>query len=133
MQLGPLDHFTILTSPAKLPAIEAFYDGILGLKAGPRPDFPFPGRWLYHDGKAILHLVATLPDGGPAPAAARTECIEHVAFKAHGAVEFRRRLAELGVAYTQAQRAMAGYQIFVRDPAGVRVEFNFDIGEAPDA
>jgi catechol 2,3-dioxygenase-like lactoylglutathione lyase family enzyme len=133
MQLGPLDHFTILTSPAKLSAIEAFYDGILGLKAGPRPDFPFPGRWLYHEGKAILHLVATLPDGAPATPAAPSECIEHVAFKARGAAEFRERLAAMGVAYTQAQRAMAGYQIFVRDPAGVRVEFNFDSGEAPNA
>jgi len=40
-------------------------------------------------------------------------------------------LAALGIAYTVQNVAMAGYQIFVRDPAGVRVEFNFDVGEAP--
>jgi catechol 2,3-dioxygenase-like lactoylglutathione lyase family enzyme len=134
MQLGPLDHFTILTSPAKLPAIEAFYDSVLGLKAGPRPDFPFPGRWLYHGEKAVLHLVATLPEAAAAPpgtAHAARECIEHVAFKAQGAAAFRERLAALQIPFAEAKRAMAGYQIFLRDPAGVRVEFNFDIGEAP--
>jgi catechol 2,3-dioxygenase-like lactoylglutathione lyase family enzyme len=131
MQLGSLDHFTILTSPGKLAAIEAFYDSVLGLKSGPRPDFPFPGRWLYHGEKAVLHLVATLPEG--TPPAATGECIEHVAFKATGAAEFRRHLAQLGIKFAEARRAMAGYQIFLRDPAGVRVEFNFDLGDAPDA
>jgi catechol 2,3-dioxygenase-like lactoylglutathione lyase family enzyme len=133
MKLGALDHFTILTTPAKLAAIEAFYDTMLGFKAGPRPDFPFPGRWLYYGDKPVLHLVGTLPEGGPAPGGAETECIEHVAFKAQDAAAFRRRLAALHIAYTEQKRAMAGYQIFTRDPAGVRVEFNFDIGEAPDA
>jgi catechol 2,3-dioxygenase-like lactoylglutathione lyase family enzyme len=132
MKLGALDHFTILTTPGKLAAIETFYDTMLGLKAGARPDFPFPGRWLYHGDKAVLHLVGTLPEGA-APGVGEAECIEHVAFKAEGAAAFRDRLAAHRIPYTEQKRAMAGYQIFVRDPAGVRVEFNFDIGEAPDA
>ncbi len=132
MKLGALDHFTILTTPAKLEAIETFYDTVLGLKAGARPDFPFPGRWLYHGDKAVLHLVGTLPE--TAVAGKRdSECIEHVAFKAEGAVAFREQLAAHNIPYTEQNRAMAGYQIFVRDPAGVRVEFNFDVAEAPDA
>jgi catechol 2,3-dioxygenase-like lactoylglutathione lyase family enzyme len=132
MKLGALDHFTILTSPAKLSAIELFYDTMLGLKAGPRPDFPFPGRWLYNGDKAVLHLVGTLPDGTPA-GERKAEHIEHVAFKAQGSAAFRKHLAANHIAYTEQKRAMAGYQIFVRDPAGVRVEFNFDMEEAPDA
>ena len=132
MNLGSLDHFTILTSNAKLAAIETFYASTVGLKAGPRPDFPFPGRWLYHGDKAVLHLVATLPDDAAA-ASARAECIEHVAFKAQGAAEFREKLKALGIKYADQKREGAGYQIFLRDPAGVRVEFNFDFGEAPDA
>jgi catechol 2,3-dioxygenase-like lactoylglutathione lyase family enzyme len=133
MKLGALDHFTILTTPAKLPLIESFYGTLLGLQAGPRPDFPFPGRWLYHGDKAVLHLVGTLPDGGAASGGREAECIEHVAFKAEGAAAFRARLTAHGIPYAEQKRQMAGYQIFVRDPAGVRVEFNFDIGEAPDA
>ena len=129
MQLGSLDHFTILTSPARLPALEKFYADVLDFKAGPRPNFAFPGRWLYHEGRAVLHLVGTLPEGAqPAP---RGECIEHVAFKARDAQQFRAHLAKLGIPYAEAKLEMAGYQIFLRDPAGVRVEFNFDLGEAP--
>lgn len=131
MTLGSLDHFTILSSQARMPALEKFYGDVLGLVAGPRPEFPFPGRWLYQGDKAVLHIVATLPDGSaPAP---RGECIEHVAFKAADAASYRARLAALGVAYQDAQRPLAGYQIFLRDPAGVRVELNFDIGEAQGA
>jgi catechol 2,3-dioxygenase-like lactoylglutathione lyase family enzyme len=131
MILGSLDHFTILTSPARLPALEAFYRDAVGLVAGKRPDFPFPGRWLYNGERAVLHVVATLPDDAvPVP---RGECIEHVAFKAGDAAAFRARLDALGIPYTDAKRPLAGYQIFLRDPAGVRVEFNFDIGEAPGA
>lgn len=133
MKLGALDHFTILTTPAKLAAIESFYDVMLGFKAGPRPDFPFPGRWLYHGDKAVLHLVGTLPENGAQTGARAAECIEHVAFKAEGAASFRERLAANNIPFAEQKREMAGYQIFVRDPAGVRVEFNFDIGEAPDA
>jgi catechol 2,3-dioxygenase-like lactoylglutathione lyase family enzyme len=133
MKLGALDHFTILTTPGKLAAIESFYDTLLGFKAGPRPDFPFPGRWLYHGDKAVLHLVATLPEAAANVPAQRGECIEHVAFKAQDAAGFRRHLQGHGIPYNEASRAMAGYQIFVRDPAGVRVEFNFDVGEAAHA
>ena len=129
MTLGSLDHFTILTSQARLPALEKFYGDALGLLAGARPDFPFPGRWLYNGGHAVLHIVASLADDAAPPP--RGECIEHVAFKASGAADVRARLARLGIAYTDAQRPLAGYQIFLRDPAGVRVELNFDICEAP--
>ena len=123
MILGPLDHFTILTSQARMPALEKFYREVLGLIAGPRPDFPFPGRWLYNGDKAVLHVVATLDDGAaPVPVG---ECIEHVAFKAGDAAAFRAKLAALNIDYRDAQRPLAGYQIFLRDPAGVRVELNF--------
>jgi catechol 2,3-dioxygenase-like lactoylglutathione lyase family enzyme len=133
MKLGALDHFTILTSPGKLAAIESFYHTLLGFKAGPRPEFPFLGSWLYHGDKAVLHLVATLPEAAANTPTQLGECIEHVAFKAQDAAAFRQHLANRGIPYTEQSRAMAGYQIFVRDPAGVRVEFNFDLGEAAHA
>ena len=29
-------------------ATRVFYEGALGVTVGPRPDFPFPGLWLYN-------------------------------------------------------------------------------------
>ena len=57
-----MDHFTILTD--RLDETVAFYDELLGLQAGERPPFKFPGAWLYCGGRAVLHIVA----GRPLPA-----------------------------------------------------------------
>ena len=35
----------------------AFYDRVLGMKAGDRPPFPFPGAWIYLGDTPVLHLV----------------------------------------------------------------------------
>ena len=40
-----LNHFSIRTYD--LEACRRFYADLLGLVVGPRPDFPFPGLWLY--------------------------------------------------------------------------------------
>ena len=40
-----LNHYSICT--ADLEASRRFYVDALGLGVGPRPEFPFSGRWLY--------------------------------------------------------------------------------------
>lgn len=50
-----LDHVNIRT--ANVPGLIDWYGRVLGLKTGPRPDFPFPGAWLYAGDHAIIHLV----------------------------------------------------------------------------
>jgi catechol 2,3-dioxygenase-like lactoylglutathione lyase family enzyme len=40
-----------------------FYEGLLGLRAIPRPDFGFPGRW-YGIGHGQLHLIQGDAPGG---------------------------------------------------------------------
>ncbi|WP_231969952.1 hypothetical protein [Polynucleobacter necessarius] len=40
-----------------------FFSKVLGLTVGPRPEFPFPGVWLYNGDEsslanAVLHLIA---------------------------------------------------------------------------
>ena len=47
-----LNHFTVLTDD--LERTLDFYVGTLGLKPGPRPDFGFPGVWLYVGGAALV-------------------------------------------------------------------------------
>ncbi len=50
-----LNHANIST--AKLQETIDFFVGVIGLRVGPRPDFNFPGAWLYAGNQAVIHLV----------------------------------------------------------------------------
>jgi catechol 2,3-dioxygenase-like lactoylglutathione lyase family enzyme len=50
-----LDHFTLRTR--RLAETTDFFVRVLGLTDGARPAFPFPGAWLYLDGRAVVHLA----------------------------------------------------------------------------
>ena len=60
MQIGTLEHVNVQT--AKLDEMVAWYDRILGMPAGWRPNFPFGGAWLYVGTAPVVHLVE-LPAG----------------------------------------------------------------------
>ena len=73
-----LNHVSIRTSD--LEACRRFYVDVLGLAAGPRPDFPFPGVWLYAGpttawSNAVVHVIGIDPANperpGRLPGAAR--------------------------------------------------------------
>ena len=34
-----------------------FYETAMGMTNGDRPPLPFPGYWMYLDGKAVIHIV----------------------------------------------------------------------------
>ncbi|AXT27491.1 hypothetical protein D1823_13450 [Ruegeria sp. AD91A] len=55
MRIERLDHVNIVTT--KLSDMVTWYEEVLGLRLGARPDFPFPGAWLYAGDDAVLHLV----------------------------------------------------------------------------
>ncbi len=50
----PCGHVNIRTND--LEASIAFYRDALGLRLGERPDFGFPGAWLYDEDKPAVHL-----------------------------------------------------------------------------
>ena len=50
MSVGALDHYNVSTR--KLKETLQFYEEILGFVNGPRPQFNFPGAWLYSAGHA---------------------------------------------------------------------------------
>ena len=60
MPLTSLDHCSIRT--VKLEETKDFYTDALGLSIGDRPDFPFPGYWLYLGDTPVVHLVGIDPD-----------------------------------------------------------------------
>ena len=54
MSVGVLDHYNVSTR--KLKETVQFYEDVLGFVNGARPQFSFPGAWLYSAGHAVLHL-----------------------------------------------------------------------------
>jgi catechol 2,3-dioxygenase-like lactoylglutathione lyase family enzyme len=123
MSVGTLDHFNIRTS--KLDDTVRFYEDILGLKNGDRPNFSFPGAWMYSDGKAVVHLVdisqtseQQKPDSG---------VVHHVAFASRDFSGMKQHLTSTGMEFDTRQVPGGElWQIFVNDPNGVMIELNYE-------
>ena len=90
-----------------------------------RPNFAFPGAWMYSEGKAVVHLVdisktdeAQKPDSG---------VVHHVAFASTGFDGMKQRLQSKGMAFDSRQVPGGDlWQIFVDDPNGVMIELNYE-------
>src|SRR5581483_11782654 len=99
MSVGVLDHFNIRTRD--LASTVHFYQDIMGLEKGPRPNFAFPGAWMYSEGKAVVHIVdisrtdeAQKPDSG---------VVHHVAFASRGFDGMKQRLESKKMPYDARQ------------------------------
>jgi catechol 2,3-dioxygenase-like lactoylglutathione lyase family enzyme len=139
-----LNHFSIRTRDVE--ACRRFYVDALGLVVGPRPDFPFPGLWLYAGdttawANAAVHVIGVEGDaaeglrgylGERKEAAARgSGALDHVAFFATGLAARRAVLRGLGLAVRERTVPGLGlHQLFVEDPDGILVELNFPAAEA---
>jgi len=123
MSVGVLDHFNIRTR--KLGETVRFYEEVLDLKKGERPNFAFPGAWMYSEGKPVVHLVdisqtgeQQKPDSG---------VVHHVAFASRDFAGMKQRLKSKGLPFDV--REVPGvdvWQIFVTDPNGVMIELNYE-------
>jgi len=130
MSVGVLDHFNIRTRD--LNSTVHFYQDIMGLEKGPRPNFAFPGAWMYSEGKAVLHIVdisktdePQKPDSG---------VVHHVAFVSRGFDGMKQRLSSKGMPF-DARQVPGGelWQIFVNDPNGVMIELNYEAAKENSA
>ena len=130
MAIGGFQHVNIRCTENDLPAIEKFYGEVLDLKSGARPAFPFPGLWLYDGDDPIVHVSGRFPKGSIVQDK-HNGSVDHVAFRAAGAVEFRARLKKVGVYFEEQNIPKAGYQVFLHDPVGTKLEFNFPATETP--
>ena len=138
-----LNHFSIRTTD--LEASRRFYADILGLTVGPRPDFPFPGLWMYRGdhanmANAAVHIIgidAADPSGlieylGEPGASSLTGsgAVDHVAFFADGLGAMLKHLHALGVAFRERTVPSVGlHQLFLTDPSGVVIELNYPAAE----
>ena len=120
MRLSGLDHYNIDTACPD-DTVE-FYCDVLGAVNDPsrRPDFGFPGAWLFVDDHPIIHVNFIDEDR-----AGSTGACNHIAFEGHGFLDFCTRLDERGIKdRTSELREIDLLQIFVKDPNQVRLEIN---------
>ncbi len=129
MKLNGVHHINIRCSVSDLPAIEKFYGEVMGMTKGDRPNFPNAGIWLWHDNHPLIHVSARCPDGFLKEK--HHGSVEHVAFGMTGAAEFRDHVSKLGIAFEAQNVPNAGFQIFLKDPIGTVLEFNFPNEESP--
>ena len=121
MGITGLDHINIDT--AKPDETVAFYEDILGLENRPdlRPDFGFPGAWLFCGDTAVVHLNFIDADDR----FEHRSAFNHIAFEGHDYDAMCALLDDRGMQYRTSQRPEISLsQIFVDDPNGVRVEIN---------
>ena len=115
-------HHYSLTAPADIiEQVIHFYENILDLKRGYRPDFAFNGHWLYADDEPILHLIEDdnrqATDNG---------YFDHIALRCDDVDAFRQRLTDNNIPFTEMPlQAMKQVQLLISDPAGTQIELNF--------
>ena len=116
-----LDHINIRT--AQLDAMIDWYGKVLDMHPGPRPDFAFPGAWLYANGKALVHVVGVEDEPGSNPDDLK---LEHGAFQAKGLAEFVAKLRDLGEEMELVQvPTFPIIQVNIWDPDGNHLHIDF--------
>ncbi|MEM7094951.1 MAG: VOC family protein [Actinomycetota bacterium] len=121
MGIHGIDHVNIDTCHPE--ETVAFYSDVLGLVNRPdlRPDFGFPGAWLFLDDVAVVHLNFIDAD----ERFGQRSAFNHIAFEGSDFDGMCALLDERGTEYRTSIRDEIGLrQIFVDDPNKVRVEIN---------
>lgn len=126
LSVGLLDHYNLRTR--KYGETVDFYEKVLGLVNGPRPNFGFPGAWLYSEGRAVVHLVDISPTEEPQKP--DSGVVHHIAFVSRGFDAMKKKLAGLGIEFSTLE--VPGnelWQIFATDPNGVVIELNYEVAK----
>jgi catechol 2,3-dioxygenase-like lactoylglutathione lyase family enzyme len=138
-----LNHFSIRTTD--IDASRVFYEKVLGLSVGPRPDFPFPGLWMYngdhaHVANAMVHIIGidkNNPNGLKQYLGEMDEAklhgsgaVDHIALMTTGLAAMLGHLKQLGVPCRERTvPSIRLHQVFVDDPSGIVIELNYPAAE----
>lgn len=119
-----INHIQLVAEKDLVIQLRNFYCDVVGLKEGFRPAFERFGYWLYINDQDVIHLIT--PKEGDARSALKSS-YDHVAFKTNDYEGILKKFKSLHIAYEEKPiPGMTAHQIFLKDPAGNRVELNFD-------
>jgi catechol 2,3-dioxygenase-like lactoylglutathione lyase family enzyme len=144
MGINKLAHYSIRTTD--LEASRAFYTEVLGFRVGYRPDFKFPGIWLYmsdDDDKeyGTVHIIGIDPNDPQGlidylgdkslDSLQGTGTVDHIAFTATDLAAMRKTLNARKLDFFERTVPSLGlHQLFLTDPSGVTIELNYPAAEA---
>lgn len=133
MPLNKIDHYSVRTTDVE--ATRTFYENVLGLRAGARPEFPFPGAWLYHDNQAVVHVIGIDPSdssglldylGERGSAESGSGNFDHIAFTASDFEGMKSHFQACKAEFRErGVPALSLNQLFLTDPNGITIELNF--------
>ena len=126
MKVHKLDHVNIRTT--QLENMIEWYETILGMQNGPRPDFPFPGAWMYLGDAAPVHLIGI---AGTQGTGSEVELkLEHFAFAGSGRVDFESLLNARDIEFRKIDIPdFNTVQINLWDPDGNHIHVDFPLDE----
>jgi len=119
-----INHIQLVAEKDLVLKLRDFYCDVVGLREGFRPVFERFGFWLYIGDKDVLHIITPKEGDGRSP---KKSSFDHVAFKTANYQAVLKKLESLNITFEEKPiPGMTAHQIFLRDPAGNRVELNFD-------
>jgi len=119
-----INHIQLVAEKDLVIQLRDFYCDVVGLSEGFRPAFERFGFWLYIGDKDVIHLITPKEGDGRS---LHKSSFDHVAFKTTNYQCVLKRLELLNISFEEKPiPGMSAQQIFLRDPAGNRVELNFD-------
>ena len=116
-------HHVGITAPAAvLEEVVRFYDTLLGLKPGYRPEFGgIGGYWLYSGDHPMIHLLED-----PNRQGEKSGYFDHVALRCTGLETMISTLEKNDIKYFRFEtKETDQVQLFINDPSGTTVELNF--------
>ena len=125
MAVEDINHVNIAAPQPLMKQVRDFYVDVIGLEDGPRPGVGIPGHWLYGGGKPLVHLMEPM---GDRTAGTGSGAIDHLALTCSDLPAMEARIGRAGVPYRKNEMRDFGIaQLFVTDPAGLKVELNFQL------
>ena len=119
-----INHIQLVAEKDLVIQLRDFYCNVVGLLEGFRHAFERFGFWLYIGDKDVLHLITPKEGDGRSP---QKSSFDHVAFKTDHYQDVLQKLKRLNIPFDEKPiPGMSAHQIFLRDPAGNRVELNFE-------